>query len=56
MQKDKFEDAKEVIRSRKLKIDRQYNGHKKWDKTHQWSTKHQIESGTGGVQESKNVK
>jgi hypothetical protein len=33
-----FEDTKEVIRIRKSKKDRQYNGQQKKDK--QWSTKH----------------
>jgi hypothetical protein len=39
---EKFEDIKGVIRSRKSKKDRQYNGQKKKDK--QRSTKHYTEN------------
>jgi hypothetical protein len=42
MAHEKFEDIKGVIRSRKSKKDRQYNGQKKKDK--QRSTKHYTEN------------
>ena len=42
MLKEKHEDSKEIVRSRKLKKGRQHTGQKKKDK--QWSTKHYIEN------------
>jgi hypothetical protein len=42
MLKEKHEDSKEIVRSRKSKKGRQHTGQKKKDK--QWSTKHYIEN------------
>lgn len=38
-----------VTSSRKLKIDRQYNGRKKWDKYDQQSTTQKTEDGATGT-------
>jgi len=42
IRQEKFEYTKEVIKSRKSKKDRQYNGQKKKDK--QWSIKYSTEN------------